>query len=319
MKNTLLLLNLLFLLPVIGIAQSDPHYTMFMYNKLLFNPGYAGSRELTSINALYRNQWTGINGAPKNINITADGLLGSYMKPFRKVALGLSLTNEKIGVESNTNIMAYYAYRIQVKGTILSFGLRGGAKLYSAQYGQLNPSQINDPNLANDVRRAFLPNAGAGAYWSGDKFYAGFSVPSLLQNYYDKYEKTVNAIKAREIRSYYLNGGYVFTMNETIKLQPQAMIRLAKNAAYNLPLSSDFNLSAIAYDRFLVGFTYRTDKSFEAIVHVQATKNLNIGYSFDYMLSGLNGYNGGSHELVVGFDLVKDHSKYVTPRFVKTF
>ena len=319
MKNIYFVLGMLLLLPVCGFAQSDTHYTMFMYNKLLYNPAYAGSRNLTSINADYRDQWDGINGAPKTINLTVDGPVGSYMKPFRKVAVGVSFAREKVGVESNTDMMAYYAYRIQLEKTVLSFGLQGGAKLYSAQYGNLNPHQLNDPNLALNVKSAMLPNAGAGVYWSGDNFYAGLSVPSILQNYFDKNEKTVNNIKAREIRSYYLNGGYVFPVSESISLQPQVIARYAKNAAYSLPLNCDVNLSAIIQDRLLVGATYRTDKSVEAIIHVQATRNINIGYAYDYMLSGLNGYNGGSHELVVGFDIVKDNFKYITPRFIKTF
>jgi len=52
------------------------------------------------------------------------------------------------------------------------------------------------------------------------------------------------------------------------------MMRYAINSDYRLPFNCDINLSAIALDRFLLGFTYRTDKSFEGIVHVQATKKL---------------------------------------------
>ena len=36
-KRTRLLL-FFFLLPLLAAAQSDQHYTMFMYNKLLYNP-----------------------------------------------------------------------------------------------------------------------------------------------------------------------------------------------------------------------------------------------------------------------------------------
>ncbi|MCW3122269.1 MAG: hypothetical protein JWQ38_1761 [Flavipsychrobacter sp.] len=313
------LLYFIMLLHTRGMAQSYMHYTMFMYNKLLYNPAYAGSRDITSFNATYRDQWDGISGAPKTINLTVDGAAGNYMKPFRKVALGVSISNEKIGVESNTSVMSYYAYRIRLRKSTLSFGLQGGANLYSARYDKLSPHQLNDPNLVVNVKSAFLPNFGTGVWWSGSNFYTGLSVPSLLQNYYDKNEKVINGKKAMEVRTYYLAGGYTYTASETIKLQPQVMMRYAGNGSYKLPFNCDINLSAIAYNRILFGATYRTDKSFEAILHVQATKNVNIGYSFDYMLSGLNGYNNGTHELVIGFDLVKDNSKFITPRFIKTF
>jgi len=317
MKNIYCCVCLALLLPYYGFAQNEAHFTMFMYNKLLYNPAYAGSRDVTSVNADDRDQWNNINGAPKTLNLTADGPVGSYMGTFRKVALGISLSSEQIGVEKNTNLMAYYAYRIKFKNSVLSFGLSGGGKLYSANYSELNPYQQYDPNLTNNIKNEFLPNFGAGVYWSADRFYAGFSVPNLLEDYYDKIK--INDEESREIRGYYLNCGYVFTATDIIKIQPQILARYSGDAGYSLPVNCDFNVSVIAYDRLMFGLTYRTDKSFEGIVHVQATRNINVGFAYDYLASGLNGYSGGTYEVVVGYDFVRDNSKYAPPRFVRTF
>ena len=306
-------------LPLSAFGQNSPHFTMFMYNKLLFNPAYAGSRDVTSADAAYRDQWTGIQGAPKTLNVSVDGPVGSYMRAFRKVAIGVSISNEQFGVENNTDLVAYYAYRIKLEKSILSFGLDAGVKLYTANYTQLNLVSQNDPQFNHNVKNALLPNFGAGVYWSGENFYAGGSVPNLLQNYYDKDGQHLDNNTAREIRSYYINGGYVFPISETVKLEPQAMVRYAKNSQFQLPLNADFNLSAIIYNRLLVGATYRTDKSFEAIVHVQATRNVNVGYAYDYSMSALNGYTGGSHEIVLGYAFIRDMAKYATPRFTKAF
>jgi type IX secretion system PorP/SprF family membrane protein len=308
-----------YLLPLFAMGQSDQHYSMFMYNKLLYNPAYAGSRDVASVNADYRDQWDGINGAPKTINVTVDAPIGSFMQPFRKVALGISFTNEKLGVENNNDIKAYYAYRIKLKKAVVSFGLSGGVDIYTANYTQLNLYQPNDPNFTADVKNAMLPNFGAGIYVSADNYYYGLSVPNLLQDTYDKKEVKVSSLVARQSRGYYLSAGYVYTVNETIKLEPQFMFRFARDANYRLPYSCDFNLSAIMYDRFMVGVSYRTDKSFEGIIHIQATQKINIGYAYDYLLSGLNGYSGGTHELVIGYDFVKDNPKFLTPRFLKKF
>lgn len=316
MMRTILLL-VLAMVPLGAIAQSDPHYTMFLYNKLLYNPGYAGSRDITSINANYRNQWSGIQGAPKVFNVTLDGACGDYMLPFRPVAVGGSLSGEKIGVESNITMMGYYAYRIKFDKSVLSFGLRAGLKAYSALYSQLSLASLYDQHFSHDVINALLPNAGSGIYWSGKDFYAGFAVPNMLQNYYDKLEKPNP--KAKEVRGYYFSGGYVFHVNDNIMLEPQLLTRYAGNSKYRLPVNWDINLTAIFYDRFMAGLTYRTDKSLEFIVHVQATKNINIGYSYDYLLSDLRGYDKGSHEIVIGFDLVRDEAKYLMPRFIRPF
>lgn len=302
-----------------AVAQTEPHYTMFMYDKLLYNPAYAGSRDVTSVNADYRDQWTGINGAPKTVNVTLDGPVGSYMAPFRSVALGISIDNEQLGVENNTDLKAYYAYRIKLSKSVLSFGLEAGAKIYSANYSALNPYQQNDPNLTHNINNELLPNFGAGVYWSGDKFYAGLSIPNLLENYYDKNKTGIDNVASREIRGYYLNAGYVYTVNDILKLQPQFILRYSGDGSYQLPVNCDLNISAILYDRLMFGVTYRTDNSVEGIVHIQATKNLNIGYAYDYLMSALEGYAGGSHEIVVGYDFIRDNSKYTTPRFIKSF
>jgi len=306
------------LLPLCVAAQNYPHYTMFMFNKLIYNPAYAGNKNLTTVNAVYRNQWIGIEGAPRTISISIDGPVGSYMKPFRNVALGFSVNSEQIGVTDNTNITGYYAYRIPLQRTVLSFGLQAGASLYSARYGDLNVSQ-QDQKLMQDIRNAVLPNFGPGVYWTGEHFYAGFAIPNLLENYYDRSRKDLTSVAARQVRSYFLSGGYVFTLSEAVKLEPQVLARYAGNGIYRLPLNSDFNLSCILYDRLMLGITYRTDKSIAGVFHMQVTRQINLGYSYDYSASELNGYNNGTHEVAVGFDFVRDNNKYANPRFIKSF
>ncbi|MFM2225621.1 MAG: hypothetical protein RJA07_1823, partial [Bacteroidota bacterium] len=55
----------LIVLGLSSYAQQDPQYTMYMFNQLAINPGYAGSRECLSTTVHYRNQWVGIDGSPK--------------------------------------------------------------------------------------------------------------------------------------------------------------------------------------------------------------------------------------------------------------
>lgn len=307
------------MLPIIAMAQSYPHYTMFMFNKLIYNPAYAGNKNLTTVNGIYRSQWTGIDGAPRNYSVTIDGPVGNYMKPFRHVALGLGINNETIGVTENTNVNAYYAYRIPLNKTVLSFGLQAGVSVYNARYNDLNPLEMNDKVLTSNIDNRLMPNAGFGVYWTGDNFYVSAAVPNLLENYYDKDRKNLVNDGGKQIRSYFLSGGYVFNLSDHMKLEPQALLRYAGNSTYNLPVNCDINLSAIFYDRLMIGATYRTDKSVEGIINIQATKNISVGYAYDWTVSQLQQYAKGSHEITVGFDFVRDVNKYVNPRFIKSF
>ncbi|WP_448520107.1 type IX secretion system membrane protein PorP/SprF, partial [Rhodoflexus sp.] len=56
MKKTLLFsLFLAISLPL--WAQQDPMFTQYMFNGLVLNPAYAGSRETINLTALHRTQW----------------------------------------------------------------------------------------------------------------------------------------------------------------------------------------------------------------------------------------------------------------------
>jgi len=322
MRKTVLLI---FTFAIIGISkgQNYPHYTMFMFNKLLYNPGYAGNKGLTTVNVYGRKQWAGIDGAPVGASVTIDGPIGSYMKPFRAIAAGFSINSEKAGIVTNTNLMAYAAYRFKLtEHTTLSFGLSVGTTLYSADYSQLNPMSQNDPNLnySKDVSNVPLPNFGTGVYLSGKKYYAGFAIPFLVQNRYNENSFNSNSdIYGKQVRTYFLSGGYIFTISPVVKLEPQVLMRYAINDLYKLPFNADLNLTCFFYERFAIGATYRTDKSLEGLIFMQITNNVCIGYAYDYAFSNLQGYNNGTHEFTVGFDFLKDKNKYMNPRFIKLF
>ena len=38
-------------------AQQESQYTQYMYNTMLFNPAYTGSREVGSLFGMFRTQW----------------------------------------------------------------------------------------------------------------------------------------------------------------------------------------------------------------------------------------------------------------------
>jgi type IX secretion system PorP/SprF family membrane protein len=291
-----------------------------MYNKLIYNPAYAGSRDVLSINGSYRNQWAGIDGAPTNAMISVDAPIGSQLKEFKPVALGLLINKETQGPVINTTIATNYAYRIKLENSTLSFGLQAGVALYNAQYGGLNPLDKNDPLLATDIKNAILPNFGTGVYWSNKKFYLGLSCPNILEDYFDKNEQTyASGQKAAEVRGYFLSGGYTLPVSEHVALLPQAIVRYTADGKYQVPVNTDLNLSAIFYQRFLLGATYRTDGSIAGVVHMQVAKRLNIGYSYDYAVSDLSPYAKGTNEITVGFDFIRDIRDYADPRFISNF
>src|SRR4051812_12794491 len=77
----------------IASAQQDAMFSQYMFNQLAINPAYAGSRNVLAATAIYRNQWVGIEGAPKTGTFTVDA-------PFarERVGLGAQIITDKLGV-----------------------------------------------------------------------------------------------------------------------------------------------------------------------------------------------------------------------------
>src|SRR5690606_33138222 len=98
---------ILLLLALTSEAQHSPLISQYMLNGLVINPGYTGSREVFTANALYRNQWVGFDGAPVTQVVSVHAPLKN-----KSIALGILFKNEKVGVSNTTGITGNVAYRI---------------------------------------------------------------------------------------------------------------------------------------------------------------------------------------------------------------
>ena len=99
MKNKLIAFIVLSFLGLLAInAQQEPQYTQYMYNTMVYNPAYAGSKGHFSIEALYRTQWVGLDGAPDTGTISFNTPVGVS----EKVGLGVSIIHDRIGPSQET-------------------------------------------------------------------------------------------------------------------------------------------------------------------------------------------------------------------------
>ena len=70
-----LLLGFLFLMQTLQ-AQFRPHYTQYILNNYIVNPALTGIENYIDVKMSMRNQWVGIDGAPKTYYATVHGALG---------------------------------------------------------------------------------------------------------------------------------------------------------------------------------------------------------------------------------------------------
>ncbi len=304
-KITTLILVFTLLLTGFVYGQQDPHYTQYMYNQNILNPAYAGSRGDLSIGLLGRTQWVGIDGAPDTQTLNIHSAIGN------RVGLGLSAIHDQIGPIEETNLSLDFSYTIPVsESSNLAFGLKGSYNFLNI--GLLTGTTRLDPNdpLFREDYIDSNPNVGAGAYYYTDRFYAGLSVPNILENY--SYTIQNNEVKDVSDKMHFFGTlGYVFDLDDNVKLKPSAMIKMVEGA----PISIDLNGSLFINDLFEIGLSWREGDSIDALIGVQATPSVRVGYAYDYTLTNLSDFNSGSHEIMLLFDLdfAKKHIK--SPRF----
>lgn len=286
-------------------AQQDAQYTQYMYNTMSINPAYAGSRETLSAMGLYRTQWINLEGSPKTINFNIHKPIGSK----ENMGAGLSIIRDEHGITSETYIDAAFSYSIKPSfESTLSFGLNVTGHLFDVNFGSNLLYEYNPEALQNINR--FNPNFGAGVYYRhSDVWYLGLSVPRILNSkHFDKEE--VNLV-AKERMHFYLIGGYVFDLSETIKFKPAFLTKAVAGAPLQLDVSANFWFN----EKFSVGAAWRWDAALSAMVGLNITDNLMIGFAYDGETTDLSGYNDGSYEVFLRFELMKNRGRILSPRF----
>jgi len=287
-------------------AQQDPMFTQYMHNPVSINPAYAGSRGTLNVVALNRQQWVGLDGAPKTLTLSVNSPFLGY-----NVGIGLSLIYDQNGPTKQTGIYADYSYHLKVTTkTKLAFGLKGGVNMYDVNLSNLVGAQNDEYVLMNGDRKMSLPNFGVGSYLYSDRYYVGFSIPKLLQNSLSDDKNTLEKVN-KEDRHIFLTGGVVLDITENIKFMPSTTFRMVSGS----PLSAEFTASLIFADRIMVGGMYRIGDSFGALVKWDITNQLSIGYSYDLTNSELRPYQQGTHEFYLSYDVAFKNKKILSPRY----
>lgn len=278
-------------------AQQDPQYTQYMYNMNVLNPAYAGSKESLSIGMLYRDQWSGIDGAPQTFTFAAHSPIGNGL------GLGISGVQDQIGPVEETNVYADISYTIDLNATHkLAFGIKAGATFQDI--GFMDLAQQNDAAFEPNVSESFA-NLGAGLFFYSDKYYLGLSVPNFLSETY--LDKNGRGFGTQE-QHYFITGGYVFDLSENIKFKPSTLVK----TEFSSYVSFDVNANFLFYDRFEIGASYRYEDAVSGLMSVKATDWLQLGFAYD---SSTNDLNEPSYEAFVIFDIFFKKKTFISPRY----
>lgn len=285
----------------ITFAQQDPQITQFMYSKLIYNPGYAGTSDALCATALFRKQWVNFPGAPTTFLLSADMPVMSL-----PIGAGLNIMNDQIGAIKTLYARVAVAYNKPIGPGKLGIGLDAGIlqNQLSDAWIVPEPGKIDNSipgNYTSGTQSITNPDLnktsydlGLGVYYGiPNKMYVGLASTHLPA-------QTLKAGNAKYIlaRHYYIMAGYTFELNPFNSIIPN--INIKSDGATSI---IDVNLTYLYNNMFWIGATYRPQDAISPMIGVKLLKGkgLKIGYAFDYTLSKLKGYTTGTHEIMLSY------------------
>lgn len=304
--RNLLLIALLLLCDRPVRAQQEIMVSQYMFNGLFLNPAYAGSHPYISASVLHRAQWTGMNGAPTTSMLAVDGPLMAD-----RLAWGLTVVNDRIGVTRDSEVAGQCAYRMRVSDRgRLAFGLKAALSLYTADLGALTYWDASDQVFASGIRNEPVGRFGFGMYYHDDRSFLGFSMPNLI-TLDDAIAQRVTANAEHFVPHYYLHAGSIHELSEDFDVKPSLLVKVEPRA----PVQADVNCNVLYRQRLWLGAGYRTGDGMVAMLEYQVNPHLRMGYAYDLTTSRLRAVGGGSHEVMLGLDLGRDLIRIKTPRY----
>ncbi len=295
-------------------GQQDPQMSQFMFSKLSYNPGFAGSSGGICATGMNRQQWVGFKGAPSTTVFQGE----AFVKPFGiSSGVGLSFTSDKLGFEKNLTITGTYAYRLEIgKGSLgigLSFGLLNKAldPSWEIPTSDYHTPPGGDPLIPENKESVLAFDLGAGLFYQSDEFYVGVSSTHLNQPVI-KYTKGEPFVA----RHYYVVAGYNLRLpNPAFELLPSLFLQ-SDGRATQLTM----NVNLLYNKKVWGGVSYRTGDAVIGLIGLQLINGLRIGYSYDFQTSAIHSYTGGTHEVMIKYcfnvSLQHEPKNYKSIRFL---
>ena len=301
-------------------AQEQPRSTQYIFNTYLINPAISGIDNYTDVKLGYRNQWSGLEGAPVTQYISIHAPIGedfvrssvnsfsgqgvnplsrSYVNTYSSAephhGIGFYAITDKAARVRQTNVNATYAYHMGLSYDLnLSLGVSGGLAATNIDVGAIYVENPSDPLLSADNNNKMRPDVGAGIWLYSPRFFLGGSFKKILGP--ETVTESGRSLRPYQEGVFYGTAGYKFFIDEDIAMIPSALLSYWMTA----PATFDVNMKIAYQDKFWIGGSFRNNDSFSALAGFNIASILNLSYSYDVTTSALRSVNNGTHEIVLG-------------------
>lgn len=310
-------------------AQQRPYYTQYIMNPYILNPAVAGIENYVDVKLSHRQQWVGLQDAPvttyftfhaplkkddyeresattihaKGENPRGKNFVADYQPPGNHGGIGVTVINDKTGPINNFMASATYAYHMGIgPHTSLSAGISAGVTNLRLDVNKLHFADPNDLVVANSgYINNVRPDISAGLWLYNRDYFLGLSAQQIVAQRvsFDEGKNTLAVDHGKLVPHMFLAAGYRLFFSDDVTFLPSVVVRYISP----LPVGLDVNAKVQYQDLVWAGASYRFKDGYSAMVGLNISNSINIGYSYDLTTSRLNTVSKGTHEVVLGFIL----------------
>ena len=312
MKQFVLLVGFCVVMSLSASAQVFFQNTMYSHTRFLYNPAAAGMAQPgmeygANFTLMGRQQWMGINGAPRTPAF-------AFNAPVESIGGGVGATvgSDNLGPLSATWLDVAYAYHLKIGDNLqFNIGASGGIRSINVDATGWKYDQSNgiDPIVPTVSQGVVIPTVNAGMYLSSvdingreGNFFVGLSAQNLLEPSIEEILEIVGVgPTSNQPRTFSIMGGYRFDLSERMSLQPVINLQTDGRGTPQTTATLYWNYKPVSF-----GINYRAvdSESIGAILGFHISDQMFFGYSYDYPLTALNGLSDlHTHELIISYTL----------------
>lgn len=273
-------------------AQWDGQVSQYWKVKTFFNPAFAAEKDSIQATLLHRQQWVGVENAPKTFILSADMPI-SFLG--RKHGVGIIALNESAGLFKNTSVGGQYVYKKRWKKNLLNVGVQVGFLNigFDASKIRIPDSQKEDGSeIAGTPAETRVIDGNIGVAWLAPKYYIGISSTHITQPSFELDDGTATSVS----RIYYFTAGYNIRLhNPLYELQPSVLVK-----SDNVVIQYDLTARLVYNKFFNGGVSWRKDDGFVFLLGINIL-GVDAGYAYDLSTSEIALKSKGSHEFFVRY------------------
>ena len=277
-------------------AQQEAQFSNFVANAIFYNPAVVGGKDCLELKSGYRNQWIGIDGAPRTTFLSFSTSVINPTRLFSESHIGLGgyFQDESFGSFKKTTFNLSYSYSFLIKPKVtFAFGIHAGIQQLGIDAGSIHLFQRNDPILDGSGKIVLVPDGGVGCFFENDNWYVGYSLKNMVMN---NWQNLIISEDSRLNIHHFLMTGKRF-YGKKLNFVPNLIV---KHAGRSIP-AADINFNFEYKNLLNVGVSYRNFDAFSALFHLNILDHISLYYAYDITTSNIQKMGSNTHEFIVSY------------------